>query len=345
MVAYALTSCLEAGEANLRTNAVSGNVLLKSGFGCELPVLVRSWRREWSAVRGTTDPLAPFGVIALATDAGRMYGGADIGGMRWSQTANYGVLPNPAMPATFLAHAYDLHDPWGDHTCAIWLCCPSLSFHPGICANLSAPIGGPAICGPYCEQLAMTAVVLPSAGSLHSRVKRPLGRRLAKAALHVAYGHAGPTSGPTLAGCEVTRAESDAAPQMLRLDFDSSLLGGERLEIRSSPPTSLLEVLVEPETFCMQPMQRCRSPPTSSAAMCCPKAVREWFCPAGLGPEFQALTPPTPQLLASNHWSNRSNSPKNLMYCSGKSCHPNSDALSFYHLYYIGFAIVSRSQT
>ena len=35
-----------------------------------------------------------------------------MGGMRWSQTANYGVLPNPRMPNSFLAQVYDLGDPW-----------------------------------------------------------------------------------------------------------------------------------------------------------------------------------------------------------------------------------------
>lgn len=29
--------------------------------------------------------------------------GQHMGGMRWSQTANYGVLPNPRMPHSFLA--------------------------------------------------------------------------------------------------------------------------------------------------------------------------------------------------------------------------------------------------
>jgi len=33
---------------------------------------------------------------------------------RWSQTANYGVLPSPAMPNSFLAQVYDLGDPWAN---------------------------------------------------------------------------------------------------------------------------------------------------------------------------------------------------------------------------------------
>jgi hypothetical protein len=32
----------------------------------------------------------------------------NMAGMRFSQTANFGELPNPAIPGGFLAHAYDL---------------------------------------------------------------------------------------------------------------------------------------------------------------------------------------------------------------------------------------------
>ena len=42
--------------------------------------------------------------------------------MRWSQTANYGQLPNTKMPNAFLAQAFDLGDPWakggGKHNCS-----------------------------------------------------------------------------------------------------------------------------------------------------------------------------------------------------------------------------------
>jgi len=75
-----------------------------------LPTLVALWREKWSAQPNTTDPLAPFGVVTLYPRAGWM-AAYDYGGMRWSQTANYGRLPNPAMPHTFLAQAYDLADP------------------------------------------------------------------------------------------------------------------------------------------------------------------------------------------------------------------------------------------
>jgi sialate O-acetylesterase len=91
-------------------NAVSGSSLGGFGYGCALPTLVALWREKWSAQPNTTDPLAPFGVVTLHPRAGWM-AAYDYGGMRWSQTANYGRLPNPAMPHTFLAQAYDLADP------------------------------------------------------------------------------------------------------------------------------------------------------------------------------------------------------------------------------------------
>jgi hypothetical protein len=94
--------------------------------------MVDLWRRLWRA-----EPTAIFGVATLAAvssnmqyaDGERMLtirlryagrfteflicfamrqGGSEgngqhMGGMRWSQTANYGVLPNPRMPHSFLA--------------------------------------------------------------------------------------------------------------------------------------------------------------------------------------------------------------------------------------------------
>lgn len=84
--------------------------------------MIDLWRTSWSKTKGTTDKLAPFGIVTLAS--GGSEGGPDIGGMRWSQTGNYGVLPNLAMPNTFLAHAYDLGDPWQDVSCLNWHCCP-----------------------------------------------------------------------------------------------------------------------------------------------------------------------------------------------------------------------------
>jgi hypothetical protein len=78
-----------------------GNSARSSGYSCLMEKLVSSWRTQWSAEPGTTDPNAPFGVVTLAPSVGE--GGADLPSMRWAQTASYGVLPNPAMPNTFVA--------------------------------------------------------------------------------------------------------------------------------------------------------------------------------------------------------------------------------------------------
>ena len=37
-------------------------------------------------------------------------GGPNMGAMRYAQTANYGVLPNPSMPNTFVAQVKRRHD-------------------------------------------------------------------------------------------------------------------------------------------------------------------------------------------------------------------------------------------
>lgn len=190
------------GEHNLKTNAVSGNSLGSYGYGCELPAMVALWRAAWSAVPNTTDPLAPFGVVTLSPSAG-WSGANDYGGMRWSQTANYGRLPNPAMPHTFLAHAYDLPDPYSSiHSlCYFARCCgPQFgSCEHNRCAEAGredarkcnetlAGRGGREACLGYCTALGRTPINTASFGGLHSRLKKPIGERLATAALRTVYG-------------------------------------------------------------------------------------------------------------------------------------------------------------
>ena len=89
-----------------------GNSDANIGYSCEQRVLIEGWRKAWSETPGTTDPLAPFGVVTLASSGAE---GADaaMGAMRIAQTAGYGTLPSPALPNTFLAQAYDLDDEWG----------------------------------------------------------------------------------------------------------------------------------------------------------------------------------------------------------------------------------------
>ena len=53
--------------------------------------------------------------------------------MRWSQTSNFGTLPSPAMPNSFLAHAYDLGDPWTNNGCQTAQCCDP-TYNATVCA-------------------------------------------------------------------------------------------------------------------------------------------------------------------------------------------------------------------
>lgn len=70
------------------------------------PRMVSAWREIWSTVDGTTDPVAPFGLVTIAP-SGSEGAGHHLSAFRWAQTANYGVLPNPTMPRTYVAQAYE----------------------------------------------------------------------------------------------------------------------------------------------------------------------------------------------------------------------------------------------
>eukprot|EP00051_Salpingoeca_urceolata_P018667 m.264243 g.264243 ORF g.264243 m.264243 type:complete len:778 (+) comp19248_c1_seq11:1238-3571(+) len=110
------------GENNM--GEVKGSAIHNIGYSCEQRQLVEGWRKAWSKTPGTTDPLAPFGIVTLASSGSE--GGPNMGAMRQAQTAGLGVLPGPSMPNTFLAQAYDLDDPWGpaEGPCfKTWKCC------------------------------------------------------------------------------------------------------------------------------------------------------------------------------------------------------------------------------
>ena len=91
-----------------------GSVLSGEGYGCMMAGMVAAWREIWSVVPNTTHALAPFGVVTIAP-SGSEGAGNHLSAFRWAQTANYGVLPNPRMPNTFVAQAYDLNDPWAGY--------------------------------------------------------------------------------------------------------------------------------------------------------------------------------------------------------------------------------------
>ena len=271
------------GENNC--HGTMGNSAQKVGYGCQMPALVALWRKQWSATPGTTDPLAPFGVVTLAS--GGSEGGSDIGGMRWSQTANYGALPNPAMPNTFLAQAYDLGDPWPTKTCYSWACCWN-NYNATRCAAGTASLGGPAACDGYCDALGATGFYM---GPIHPRLKKPLGARLAAAAMSVVYGGKDAPTGPTIAGCAVAGAS-------LTLSFEW-LLGGDTVVVQGynrsnfpgqappgkaptyGGPLSSLQVLTNASLFCLQPALRCKLlPGNATRPATCGSPAQEWWCPA-----------------------------------------------------------------
>jgi hypothetical protein len=191
------------GENN--AGSLHGNSANKAGYGCLMPTLIAAWRKVWSAVPGTTDPNAPFGLVTLSTDDSE--GAADMASFRWAQQGSYGVVPNPAMPNVYLAHAFDLADPWvncGD--------APQTTQCPGCdTADASYSCLTPYYMGP----------------GIHPRLKKPIGQRLAAAALVAVYGWAGPVTGPTLAGCTYA---AGATPTLV-LQFDTSLLAGAALVV------------------------------------------------------------------------------------------------------------------
>jgi len=93
---------MRAGESNAGQDAM---------YTCRFNAMMAQWRRQWySGTRGATQPNFPFGVVQIGPDTSS---GAEDFAIRQGQTADYGFMPNPAQPHTFLAAAYDLPNPPG----------------------------------------------------------------------------------------------------------------------------------------------------------------------------------------------------------------------------------------
>jgi len=61
------------------------------GYGCALTTLIKSWRAAWTPPSTGVDERL-FGIATLAGGGPAAEGsGQNMAGMRWSQTANYGV--------------------------------------------------------------------------------------------------------------------------------------------------------------------------------------------------------------------------------------------------------------
>lgn len=199
-----------------------GNSILKTGYSCLMSNLISSWRDIFVS----TSSNAPFGLVTLAPSGGE--GGNDIGTMRWAQTMGYGALPNKVWPNVFSAQAFDLNDPYSNISC----------YHSVGCPSKPEPPTGWGSCTGYCDSIAGTNFYM---GPIHPRDKKPVGARLAQAAMVVAYGNPGNPTGPTISSCFGDSAGS------IEMTFDSDV------NIKAyADGASKMHVLTNSSLFCMQ---------------------------------------------------------------------------------------------
>jgi len=238
-----------------------GSSLSHVGYGCMQSRMVAAWRELWSPTHGTTDPLAPFGLVTIAP-SGSEGAGHHLSAFRWSQTANYGVMPNPALPRTFLAQAYDLNDPWAgvyrDPFDPTSVCSDNASLphsctwtnngtsEPPPCCECGAGMGSERCVwdvslwnrdlAPLAPLVRNSSATPQFMGSLHPRLKEPVGRRLAAGLVALQYGGNGTVTGPTLAGCKY-----DSAQHTITVRFNKTLLKNDAVAItRVQTPISPL---------------------------------------------------------------------------------------------------------
>ena len=195
-----------------------GNSATKVGYGCDQVALVALWRRVWAAT-SATDPLAPFGIVTLAA-GGSEGAGYNMAHMRWSQTGNMGALPNAMMPATFLAQAYDIGDPWarGNRGGNCSSPDPTTGKVGPDCVPLDAASWNPAV-RPLLPRVANSSATPFFMGPIHPRFKHEVGRRLATALMKN-------VSGPTISGCSVT------AGSKIVISLDPARMGGEDVTVQ-----------------------------------------------------------------------------------------------------------------
>jgi len=167
------------GENNM--HEPKGNIKNNTGYACMFLKMKNQWQEYWSGTPGTTEKEFGFGVVTLAD--GTSEGGKNMPEMRWAQTQNYGVIPNPEFPNGFMAAGHDLGDPWWGKSC--WG-------------------GGNSNCAGWDEAVPFSSTKTNYyMGPIHPRVKFEVGRRLAVGALSVTYGRSEmPPAGPTIESCQ-----------------------------------------------------------------------------------------------------------------------------------------------
>lgn len=165
-----------------------GNVEKKTGYPCYLKAMINEWRQVWSVEPGTTDALFPFGVYTLASTEG----GCGDGAFRQSQTLNFGVLPSPDMPNTFVAQGFDAQDP------------VSISGWPqGERDNRAFGYDSPYSMGGGDNNYAVDYTPF-FMGPIHPRPKHIIGRRMAQAAAaHIYNDDKIAWTGPIIKNCSV----------------------------------------------------------------------------------------------------------------------------------------------
>jgi len=219
------------GENNM--GMAKGNIIDNSGYACMFLKMINQWIDLWSDTQSTTPENFGFGVVLLAygTDAG----GRNMSDMRWAQTQNYGVIPNPAFPNGFMATAHDLGDPWNGKSC--WA---------------HGPWGTRNRCSGWDKSVPFSSTRTNYyMGSIHTRVKLEVGRRLVVAALPQLYGRKElPVSGPTISSCNVTNSNGNLE---FVIQFNTTMMnpkgmvnGGQNAVV-VSPPASQAGSVLKPK--------------------------------------------------------------------------------------------------
>eukprot|EP00039_Didymoeca_costata_P008455 m.112529 g.112529 ORF g.112529 m.112529 type:complete len:672 (-) comp14091_c0_seq2:383-2398(-) len=259
---------------------MKGNILNSEGYACMMPKLLSSWRKLFSE-NGDNSPDAPFGVVTLAPGGGE--GGANIATMRWAQTANFGVIPNPAMQNAYVVQAFDLGEPWDGlcpkfHCCAIWG--PT---NKTICEG-ALGVGALELCATECNAYEGTHQLM---SGIHPRLKKPLGDRLAQGMHALVYPDEytpdTPLVGPYLAGCAL-----DMSKQELIITFNSTMLAKDFVFVQDYNKTvtqSAMEALpgTNSTSFCMEPLTQCLPFPNGTRPVGnCGHNGFEYYCPVDL---------------------------------------------------------------
>ncbi|KAL4688072.1 hypothetical protein H8957_004718 [Semnopithecus entellus] len=91
------------GESNINYNT--------DLYNCTFPALIEDWRETFHrGSQGQTERFFPFGFVQLSSDLSKKSSDDGFPQIRWHQTADFGYVPNPKMPNTFMAVAMDLCD-------------------------------------------------------------------------------------------------------------------------------------------------------------------------------------------------------------------------------------------